>query len=439
VDLERRRLATVLAQLPVGVWIAEAPTGRIVEVNAAVADIWGVAPTTDRIADYSADYVGYHPATSAKAGQRVAHTEWPLARAITAGDVVRDEVFEVERPDGTRRVVSFSAAPIRDADGRIVGGTVTSLDVTERARALERVSEERAQLARLVDALPVLVTVYDPALATTPTGAIRLNRAFVETLGWTEADARAGDLMALCYPDGAVRARRPPTWRAGAAPASRRAGPPLRPVPTAARPRRGRAPNGSRSRHAPRTGGSVPVLWTNVRLAGDRQVGVGVDLTDRKAAEAALEAERTLLQAVLAQLPVGVSVAEAPSGRVLYTNPLGEQLLGAPVAQVDASQYARYGALHDDGRPYAADEYPLVRALGGAMVDQEVMRYRRGDGRETFFAVSAAPVYDARAGSCARWPPGRTSPSGSRSRTRCGGRATRPTRRTARRARSWRR
>jgi PAS domain-containing protein len=132
------------------------------------------------------------------------------------------------------------------------------------------------------------------------------------------------------------------------------------------------------------------VLWTNVRLAGDRQVGVGVDLTERKAAEAALDAERTLLQAVLAQLPVGVSVAEAPSGRVLYTNPLGEQLLGASVAQVDVSQYARYGALHDDGSPYAAEEYPLVRAIGGEMVDQQVMRYRRGDGRETFIAVSAA-------------------------------------------------
>jgi PAS domain S-box-containing protein len=280
-------------------------------------------------------------------------------------------------------------------------GTVTSRDLTERARALERVSEEREELARLVDALPVLVTVYDPALATAPSGAIRLNRAFVETLGWTEADARAGDLMALCYPDGAVRAaaaahmaRPAPTpgiatgaGAAGAAAAAgadggapaARSGPEWLEVPTRAK-----------------DGRAVPVLWTNVRLAGDRQVGVGVDLTDRKAAEAALEAERTLLQAVLAQLPVGVSVAEAPSGRVLYTNPLGEQLLGAPVAQVDASQYARYGALHDDGRPYAADEYPLVRALGGAMVDQEVMRYRRGDGRETFIAVSAAPVYDAR-------------------------------------------
>jgi len=388
VDFERRRLATVLAQLPVGVWIAEAPTGRIVEVNAAVADIWGVAPSTGRIADYSADYVGYHPATGDKAGQRVAHAEWPLARAITAGDVVRDEVLEVERPDGTRRVVSFSAAPIRDADGRIVGGTVTSLDVTERARALERVSEERAQLARLVDALPVLVTVYDPALATTPTGAIRLNRAFVDTLGWTEADAQAGDLMALCYPDPVVRAAaaahmtRPVPLPSDAedatgAPAAR-SGPDWLEVPTRAR-----------------DGRLVPVLWTNVRLAGDRQVGVGVDLTERKAAEAALDAERTLLQAVLAQLPVGVSVAEAPSGRVLYTNPLGEQLLGASVAQVDVSQYARYGALHDDGSPYAAEEYPLVRAIGGEMVDQQVMRYRRGDGRETFIAVSAAPVYDA--------------------------------------------
>jgi PAS domain S-box-containing protein len=379
VDLERRRLAAVLGQLPVGVWIAEAPSGRIVEVNGAVADFWGVSPTTARIADYSAEYVGYHPAGSAEAGRRVASHEWPLARAISTGEVVTDEVLEIERPDGTRRVASFSAAPIRGADGRVVGGVVASLDVTERARLLKRVSEERAQLARLVDALPVLVTVYDPALAATPAGATQFNRAFVDTLGWTEADARAGDLMALCYPDPAVRATAAAHMAAPAGgPDASRDGPLWRELPTRAK-----------------DGRVVPVLWTNVRLAGDRQVGVGVDLTDRKSAEAALEAERTLLQAVLAQMPVGVSVAEAPSGRILFTNPAGVRLLGETLDTREAGEYDRYGALHDDATPYAAAEYPLIRALAGETVDQQVMRYRRGDGRVTHLAVSAAPVVDA--------------------------------------------
>ena len=140
----------------------------------------------------------------------------------------------------------------------------------ERARLYEaegaarRAAEaEREQLARLVDALPVMVTVYDPALASTPTGAISFNRAFVATLGWTDADARTGDLMALCYPDVAVRA-------AAAAHMQAPDGGWIE-IPTRAR-----------------DGRAVPVLWTNVRLAGDRQVGVGVDLTDRKAAEDAL-------------------------------------------------------------------------------------------------------------------------------------------------------
>jgi PAS domain S-box-containing protein len=126
---------------------------------------------------------------------------------------------------------------------------------------------EREQLARLVDALPVMVTVYDPTFARSASGPIALNRAFVDTLGWSEQDAQAGDLMALCYPDPAVRE--------SAAAHMSRPGSGWLELPTRAR-----------------DGRTVPVLWGNVELAGARQVGVGVDLTGQKAAEAAL-VERT--------------------------------------------------------------------------------------------------------------------------------------------------
>jgi PAS domain S-box-containing protein len=156
-DLERRRLSTVLEQLPVGVTLAEAPSGQLLLSNAAVRRIWGLDTPSAQVANYSADYVGYHTGPTQTVGRPYESHEWPLARALTRGETVVDEVVEIQRPDGTRRRVSISAAPVRDAEARVVGGVVISLDVTERERlqgereqalAAERAARTEAEAAR---------------------------------------------------------------------------------------------------------------------------------------------------------------------------------------------------------------------------------------------------------------------------------------------------
>ncbi|HYW07003.1 MAG TPA: PAS domain-containing protein, partial [Longimicrobium sp.] len=141
-DMERRRLATLIEHLPVGVSLAEAPSGQLLVSNAAVDRIWGGAPQSEEIAEYSADYAGYHP----ESGRRYESHEWPLARALVNGEIVVDELVEVVRPDGSRRMVSISAAPVRGADGQIVAGAVTSMDVTEREELLVAATTFRAEL-----------------------------------------------------------------------------------------------------------------------------------------------------------------------------------------------------------------------------------------------------------------------------------------------------
>jgi PAS domain S-box-containing protein len=136
----------------------------------------------------------------------------------------------------------------------------------------------------------------------------------------------------------------------------------------------------------------------------ERMVGVTLDITEQKRAEAEvgslmreLEAERAQLRAIMAQMPSGLAVAEAPSGRLLFHNEAAVRLLGHPLLESeDYTGYTRYGALHPDGRPYRPEEYPIARALlTGETVSQEDMIYRRGDGVVTHFSVNAAPVRDA--------------------------------------------
>jgi PAS domain S-box-containing protein len=190
-DLERRRLAATIEQLPVGVHIAEAPGGRLVLGNAAVRRIWGRAPASAGVDAYSDDYVATHRG-GPRAGQAVASHEWPLARALATGEVVTDEVVEIARGDGSRALVSLSAAPVRDADGSVVGGVVTSADVTERERLLaaERLAAGRAQL------LQELSAAFSAAL--TPEAVVRV----VLEHGIPALGARTG-LVLLTSADGA--------------------------------------------------------------------------------------------------------------------------------------------------------------------------------------------------------------------------------------------
>jgi signal transduction histidine kinase len=117
---------------------------------------------------------------------------------------------------------------------------------------------------------------------------------------------------------------------------------------------------------------------------------------DAEAARAEADAERRRLALILDRLPVGVVVVDA-SAAVVHLNPACDAVLGTslrPVARLE--DYPTYGGgLHADGRPYAAGDYPIARAvLEGEVVTQELTRYRRGDGREVMVSISAAPIRD---------------------------------------------
>ncbi len=130
IEAERARLATVLDQLPAGVILAEAPSGRLLMGNRRLESIIGVPfIPAEHIGEYSL-YPGFH-----RDGRPYTPEEWPMARSLLKGEVVKGEEIELQRADGTRVIVLASSSPIRDRDGRIVAGVVTFVDVSELRRA----------------------------------------------------------------------------------------------------------------------------------------------------------------------------------------------------------------------------------------------------------------------------------------------------------------
>jgi PAS domain S-box-containing protein len=126
----RQLLEAVVNEMPVGVIVAEAPSGRIVIDNAEMNRIMrGQAPSDGSLARVR-PYRGFHAD-----GRPYRPEEWPLTRSIADGETVRDEELDVERDDGERRAISVSSMPIRADDGAIVAAVATVSDITRRREA----------------------------------------------------------------------------------------------------------------------------------------------------------------------------------------------------------------------------------------------------------------------------------------------------------------
>ena len=138
-------LNTVLDALPAGVVIADAK-GRITRDNAATRELWGVPPETDSWEGYR-DWVGWWPET----GERIKAEEWAMSRALHHGEETHNELVQNQRfGSEEKRYYLNNVAPIRDADGNVVGGVAAMLDVTDRLAAEHELRELNQTLEQRV-------------------------------------------------------------------------------------------------------------------------------------------------------------------------------------------------------------------------------------------------------------------------------------------------
>jgi signal transduction histidine kinase/serine phosphatase RsbU (regulator of sigma subunit)/DNA-binding response OmpR family regulator len=170
---ERRRLERTIEQLPVGVILAEAPSGRLMMANDSVKEMLGHRLTE---AESIEQYEAHHALTID--GQPLPAHRSPLARAIREGEVIRDEDLlyeaggdgEVDAGAGgsadagggggrRRRItVRVNAAPIHDEDGRIFAAVVIMQDVTEQLR-IERLLAAQRDILEMVARREPLVQI----------------------------------------------------------------------------------------------------------------------------------------------------------------------------------------------------------------------------------------------------------------------------------------
>ncbi|NJK46908.1 PAS domain-containing protein [Candidatus Gracilibacteria bacterium] len=130
------------------------------------------------------------------------------------------------------------------------------------------------------------------------------------------------------------------------------------------------------------------------------------DISERKTAEAererllqALETERSRLETILRQMPVGVMIADA-TGALVFANEKVARILGYTYnLNLQLEDYDRsipFNGFHLDKRRYQPDEWPLVRSLQtGEVIAGEEIKIEGNDGSSRFIAVNSSPICDA--------------------------------------------
>ncbi len=158
----------------------------------------------------------------------------------------------IESREGVERQVADRTRELRNVNERLTA------EITERRTAEEALEYQREILQKIIDNIPVMLCLYDE------TGRMRLiNPEFERRIGWSLEELGRVDVMETCYPDPELREE---VWNF---------------MMSASREWRD-------FRLVNRHGEAFDTSWANVRLSDGSQIGIGIDVSWRYRAEAAL-------------------------------------------------------------------------------------------------------------------------------------------------------
>ncbi len=178
-------------------------------------------------------------------------------------------------------------------------------EVARRSAAQEELRRHNEIVTTIIDHSPVIMVLADPD------GRFEfVSKALERLTGWTRDDLQNADILSCCYPDPEVRRR--------AEECIRKAEPGWFEFPMATR-----------------NGRELLISWANVRLSDGSQIGIGVDVTETKLVQDALETlnaelehRNARLQAMALELTQAQEAERRRLAQLLHDN-LQQLLTGA--------------------------------------------------------------------------------------------------------------
>jgi PAS domain S-box-containing protein len=220
-------------------------------------------------------------------------------RIIRDGDSILNKEVTVVNADGRKSWLLESKVPLRDKDGRIKGLIGIMTDITAQKEAEELAKQERILFRTVIDNIPHSIYVKDTSYRKIIANPENLShtgmQAEAEVFGKTDFDLFPKEMAARFFVDDQTVIKEGKSVV-------------------------------NREEHLIEPNGRLHwLLTTKVPLRNENGtirglVGIGIDVTERKQAEEALERERILLRTLIDNLPFAVYVKDANYRKVI-SNP----------------------------------------------------------------------------------------------------------------------
>jgi PAS domain S-box-containing protein len=267
-----------------------------------------------------------------------------FGKAILTKETAIPNNFRIRHKDGSERVFDGLGKNLLD-NPAIAGFVMNVRDITERKRAEKNLREQKEILQTILDNIPVMIAFLDSD------GTHKwVNQAWEKNLGWSLAETQSCDVLKELYPD-------PEYYQYVVDFISK------------AESRWG----DFRTRR--RDGTVLDTTWTNVLLFDGSNIGIGMDITERKRAEEALKESEEKFRTLAESAQCGITILQGE--KTLYNNPAVTSYTGYTEEELEHMNFwdmvrpdfkelvKERGLSRQEGKPVPARyEIPIITKSG---------------------------------------------------------------------------
>jgi PAS domain S-box-containing protein len=273
-------------------------------------------------------------------------------------DVARTHQFAMAARNGRWDVVETPELRLRQLEA--VNQELRK-QIAERHEMEAAQRREKETLQAIFDNIPVMISIYDQSGR-----LLGVNREWERTLGWTFEEAQQVDILAETYPD--------PKYREEVLEFIRRAD-----------------PSWADFRPQTRDGRVIDASWARFALADGSRIGFGIDITERKRAEAALRESEARFRQVAENINEVFWLANLDHTEVLYVSPAYEEVFGRTRESLYREPRSWVEAIHPEDRDRV--RVALYDNRDGRELE-ETYRVVRADGSIRWIRDRGFPIRD---------------------------------------------